>query len=273
MSVLNESRYLDNLRVIQRTGEERADRTGTGTKSVFGTQTVYDLRDGFPLLTTKKVHFKSIVTELLWFLKGHTNTKFLHEHGCSIWDEWADKHGDLGPVYGVQWRSWAGSPTDGEGDIDQIAEVIKSIKADPFSRRHIVSAWSVHELEAMALPPCHLMFQFYVTTDGYLDCQLYQRSADMFLGVPFNIASYALLTMMVAQVCGLKPGRFVHVIGDAHIYTNHMDQVDEQLSRDVVGCPTVILDPDIMDIDAFTHESIMLMDYHPQPAIKAPVAV
>jgi thymidylate synthase len=247
----------------------KADRTGTGTISVFGHQMRFDLAAGFPLLTTKKVHLRSIIHELLWFLKGDTNIKYLQDNGVSIWDEWADKNGDLGPVYGYQWRSW---PTADGRHIDQIAEVIETLKHNPDSRRIIVSAWNVGEIPKMRLPPCHAFFQFYVA-DGKLSCQLYQRSADIFLGVPFNIASYALLTLMMAQVTGLKPGDFVHTLGDAHIYLNHLDQVNLQLSREPRKPPTMRLNPDVKDIFAFTHEDFTLEGYDPHPGIKAKVAV
>jgi thymidylate synthase len=250
-------------------GTEKSDRTGTGTKSVFGYQMRFDLAEGFPLLTTKKVHTKSIIHELLWFLKGETNIKYLKENGVSIWDEWADENGNLGPVYGSQWRSWQGA--DGN-TIDQISQVIDQIKKNPDSRRLIVSAWNVGEIEKMKLPPCHAFFQFYVA-DGKLSCQLYQRSADIFLGVPFNIASYALLTMMIAQVCDLKPGEFVHTLGDAHIYSNHFEQVALQLSRDTRPLPEMKLNPGVRNIFDFKFEDFTLMNYNPHPAIKAPVAV
>lgn len=261
--------YLDVLRDIMANGTLKSDRTGTGTKSVFGRQMRFDLSEGFPLVTTKKVHLRSIIHELLWFLQGDTNIKYLKDNGVSIWDEWADENGDLGPVYGHQWRSW---PTPEGTTIDQIANVVEQIKTHPDSRRLIVSAWNVAEVDKMALPPCHSLFQFYVA-DGKLSCQLYQRSADMFLGVPFNIASYALLTMMMAQVCGLKPGEFVHTLGDAHIYTNHFEQVALQLSRDVRPLPTMKINPDVKDIFSFKYEDFTLEGYDPHPGIKAPVAV
>lgn len=261
--------YLDVLRDIMANGTLKSDRTGTGTKSVFGRQMRFDLSEGFPLVTTKKVHLRSIIHELLWFLQGDTNIKYLKDNGVSIWDEWADENGDLGPVYGHQWRSW---PTPEGTTIDQIANVVEQIKTHPDSRRLIVSAWNVAEVDKMALPPCHSLFQFYVA-DGKLSCQLYQRSADMFLGVPFNIASYALLTMMMAQVCGLKPGEFVHTLGDAHIYTNHFEQVALQLSRDVRPLPTMKINPDVKDIFSFRYEDFTLEGYDPHPGIKAPVAV
>ncbi len=261
--------YLDLLRDTLDTGAVKTDRTGTGTRSVFGRQLRFDLRDGFPLVTTKKVHLKSVIHELLWFIKGDTNTAYLRDNGVTIWDEWADDHGDLGPVYGAQWRSW---PAPSGETIDQLRNVIHDIKRNPDSRRLIVSAWNVAELPKMALMPCHALFQFYVA-EGQLSCQLYQRSADLFLGVPFNIASYALLTHMVAQVCDLEPGEFIHTLGDAHIYTNHMEQVREQLTRDPRPLPTLRLNPSIKDIDNFTYEDITVENYDPHPAIKAPVAV
>jgi len=250
-------------------GHKKSDRTGTGTLSVFGYQMRFDLGAGFPLVTTKKCHLRSIIHELLWFLKGDTNIQYLRDNGVSIWDEWADAAGNLGPVYGYQWRSW---PTADGRHIDQIAQVIEQIKRTPDSRRLIVSAWNVGEIEHMKLPPCHAFFQFYVA-DGRLSCQLYQRSADIFLGVPFNIASYAVLTMMVAQVCGLKPGDFVHTLGDAHLYLNHLDQTKEQLSRAPRPLPTIRLNPDIKDLFGFKYEDFTLEGYDPHPAIKAPVAV
>ena len=261
--------YLDLLQDIMDTGVVKSDRTGTGTKSVFGRQMRFDLSKGFPLLTTKKVHLKSIIYELLWFIAGDTNIKYLKDHGVSIWDEWADENGDLGPVYGHQWRSW---PTPDGGTIDQLSNVIEQIRNTPDSRRIIVSAWNVAEVDKMALPPCHSLFQFYVA-DGRLSCQLYQRSADMFLGVPFNIASYALLTMMIAQVCGLKPGEFVHTTGDTHIYLNHFDQVHEQLSRTPRNLPVMKINPEVKSIFDFKYEDFTLEGYDPYPAIKAPVAV
>lgn len=251
------------------TGVERSDRTGTGTKSLFGYQMRFNLDDGFPVLTTKKLHLKSIIHELLWFLKGETNISYLKQHGVSIWDEWADENGDLGPVYGSQWRSW---PSRDGGKIDQIASLIHSLKNNPDSRRHIVSAWNPAEVDNMALPPCHCLFQFYVA-EGRLSCQLYQRSADIFLGVPFNIASYALLTMMVAQVTGLKPGDFVHTIGDAHLYLNHMEQANEQLSRSPLPLPKMEINPEVDDIFDFSFEDFALKDYKAAPSIKAPIAV
>jgi len=261
--------YLDLLRHILEHGTQKADRTGTGTKSVFGYQMRFDLAAGFPLMTTKKIHTRSVIYELLWFLRGETNVRWLQDHGVSIWDEWADEYGDLGPVYGAQWRSWRAA---GGRTIDQIRGVLESIRADPDSRRMIVSAWNVGEIDKMALPPCHAMFQFYVA-GGRLSCQLYQRSADVFLGVPFNIASYALLTMMIAHVTGLRPGEFIHTFGDVHIYTNHMEQVREQLSRTPGRLPTMRLNPGVTDLFEFAYEDFELLDYHPQPAIKAPVAV
>ncbi len=261
--------YLDLMRHILEHGARKDDRTGTGTLSVFGPQLRFDLQHGFPLLTTKKVHLKSIIHELLWFLKGETNTRYLKENGVSIWDEWADENGELGPVYGYQWRSWPAA--DGR-HIDQISKVIDDIKSNPNSRRLIVSAWNVSDLDKMALMPCHAFFQFYVA-DGNLSCQLYQRSADLFLGVPFNIASYALLTLMVAQVCGLKPGEFIHALGDTHLYLNHLEQTREQLSRQPRKLPVMKLDPAIRNIFDFKYEDFTLEAYDPHPAIKAPVAV
>jgi thymidylate synthase len=261
--------YLDLMRHVLEHGTRKDDRTGTGTLSVFGWQMRYNLAEGFPLVTTKKCHLRSIIHELLWFLQGDTNIKYLKENGVSIWDEWADEHGNLGPVYGHQWRSW---PKPDGGTIDQISEVVKTLKSNPDSRRIIVSAWNVADLDRMALAPCHAFFQFYVA-DGKLSCQLYQRSADIFLGVPFNIASYALLTLMMAQVTGLKPGDFVHTLGDAHLYLNHLDQTREQLSREPRPLPTMTLNPDVKDIFAFRFEDFTLSGYDPHPAIKAPVAV
>ncbi len=261
--------YLDLLKHILDTGTHKTDRTCTGTQSVFGYQMRFDLQKGFPLVTTKKVHLKSIIYELLWFLKGETNIAYLKEHGVKIWDEWANENGELGPVYGKQWRSWEGK----DGKVtDQISELIAQIKKNPDSRRLIVSAWNVAELPEMALMPCHNMFQFYVA-DGKLSCQLYQRSADVFLGVPFNIASYALLTMMIAQVCDLKPGDFVHTFGDVHIYSNHVEQVNLQLSRIPFPLPTMRLNPEVKDIFEFKFEDFTLENYECHPAIKAPVAV
>ncbi len=266
--------YHDLLKLILDTGTDRGDRTGTGTRSIFGHQMRFDLSEGFPLITTKKVHVKSIVHELLWFLAGDTNIAYLKANGVRIWDEWTDENGDLGPVYGAQWRSWpkpdANSP-DG-GSIDQIANLVHGLKTNPNSRRHIVSAWNPALVDEMALPPCHCLFQFYVA-DGRLSCQLYQRSADVFLGVPFNIGSYALLTLMLAQVCGLKPGDFVHSFGDVHLYHNHFDQAQEQLSRDFRPLPVMRLNPKIDDIFGFAYEDFDLQGYDPHPAIKAAVAV
>ncbi|MEN6585763.1 MAG: thymidylate synthase [Sulfuricella sp.] len=261
--------YLDLMRHVLNHGDKKSDRTGTGTVSVFGHQMRFDLAQGFPLVTTKKCHLKSIVHELLWFLQGSTNIKYLKDNGVSIWDEWADENGNLGPVYGYQWRSW---PTPDGRHIDQISQVIEQIRNNPDSRRLIVSAWNVADVDKMKLPPCHAFFQFYVA-DGKLSCQLYQRSADIFLGVPFNIASYALLTMMVAQVCGLKLGDFVHTLGDAHLYLNHLEQTNLQLSRDPRPLPTMRMNPDVKDVFAFKFEDFTLEGYDPHPAIKAPVAV
>ena len=261
--------YLDLLRHILDNGTHKTDRTGTGTQSCFGYQMRFDLKKGFPLVTTKKVHLKSIIYELLWFLKGETNIAYLKEHGVKIWDEWADENGDLGPVYGKQWRSWEGK--DGKV-IDQVSDLIEQIKKNPDSRRLIISAWNVADLPEMALMPCHNMFQFYVA-DGKLSCQLYQRSADVFLGVPFNIASYALLTMMIAQVCDLEPGEFVHTFGDVHIYSNHMEQVNLQLSRTPYPLPTMKLNPAVKNIFDFKFEDFTLENYQSHPGIKAPVAV
>jgi len=261
--------YLDLLRHVLEHGTEKADRTGTGTRSVFGWQMRYDLGAGFPLVTTKKLHIKSIVHELIWFLRGDTNIAYLKENGVTIWDEWADANGDLGPVYGKQWRSWSGP--NGQA-IDQIRRVIEEIRRNPDSRRLIVSAWNVADLPRMALQPCHALFQFYVA-DGRLSCQLYQRSADIFLGVPFNIASYALLTHMIAQVTGLRPGDFVHTLGDAHLYSNHLEQAREQLSREPRPCPRLELNPDVRDVFEFRFEDVAIRGYQPHPAIRAPVAV
>jgi len=261
--------YLDLMRHVLEHGTKKDDRTGTGTLSVFGWQMRYDLAAGFPLVTTKKCHLRSIIHELLWFLQGDTNIRYLKENGVSIWDEWADENGNLGPVYGHQWRSW---PARDGGTIDQISEVVKTLKSNPDSRRIIVSAWNVADLDRMALAPCHAFFQFYVA-DGKLSCQLYQRSADIFLGVPFNIASYALLTLMMAQVTGLKPGDFIHTLGDAHLYLNHLDQAREQLSRSPRSLPQMKLNPAVRSIFDFRFEDFTLEGYDPHPAIKAPVAV
>lgn len=261
--------YLDLLRHVKAQGVYKEDRTGTGTYSVFGYQMRFCLRNSFPLLTTKKLHTKSIIHELLWFLKGSTNISYLKEKGVTIWDEWANEHGELGPVYGYQWRSWPAA--DGR-HIDQITNVIEQIKKNPDSRRLIVSAWNVADIEKMALPPCHAFFQFYVA-NGELSCQLYQRSADIFLGVPFNIASYALLTLMVAQVCGLKPGEFVHTLGDAHIYRNHLEQVDTQLAREPFPLPQLKINPDVKNIFDFVFEDFELVGYQAHPSIAAPIAV
>ena len=261
--------YLDLMQHVLDHGTDKADRTGTGTRSVFGHQMRFDLSQGFPLLTTKKLHLRSIIHELLWFLKGDTNIQYLKDNNVSIWDEWADENGDLGPVYGYQWRSW---PAPNGGHIDQIANLVEQIKKNPDSRRLIVSAWNPALVDEMALPPCHALFQFYVA-DGKLSCQLYQRSADIFLGVPFNIASYALLTMMLAQVCGLKPGEFIHTFGDAHLYSNHFEQAELQLSREPRKLPTMNINPDVKDLFAFKFEDFELVDYDPHPHIKAAVAV
>lgn len=261
--------YLDLLRHILDHGVRKSDRTGTGTLSVFGYQMRFDLSQGFPLLTTKKLHLRSIIHELLWFLAGDTNVRSLHEHGVTIWDEWADENGNLGPIYGAQWRSW---PVPGGGSIDQIARVVEQIRTNPDSRRHIVSAWNVSDLDAMALSPCHALFQFWAA-EGRLSCQLYQRSADVFLGVPFNIASYALLTMMVAQVCELAPGDFVHTFGDAHLYLNHLEQARLQLTREPRPLPRMALNPERQSLADFTYDDFTLSGYDPHPAIKAPIAV
>ena len=261
--------YLELMAHVLENGADKSDRTGTGTRSVFGYQMRFDLREGFPAVTTKKLHFKSIIHELLWFLKGSTNVAYLQEHGVRIWNEWADENGELGPIYGHQWRSW---PSADGGHIDQLRAVIESIKNNPDSRRHIVSAWNVSQISQMALPPCHILFQFYVA-DGRLSCQLYQRSADIFLGVPFNIASYALLTQMIAQVCGLEPGDFVHTLGDAHLYRNHFDQAREQLGRTPYALAQLRLNPQVRDIDAFTYEDIEIAGYQSHPRISAPIAV
>ena len=261
--------YLDLLEKVMNEGTDRGDRTGTGTRAIFGHQMRFDLADGFPVLTTKKLHLRSIIVELLWFLKGETNIGYLHEHGVSIWDEWADENGELGPVYGAQWRSW---PDGKGGRIDQIARLVEELKTNPNSRRHIVSAWNPAEVDEMALPPCHCLFQFHVA-DGRLSCQLYQRSADIFLGVPFNIASYALLTLMLAQVTGLKPGEFIHTLGDAHLYHNHFDQAREQLGRTPGTLPVMKLNPAVKDIFAFTPGDFELVGYEAAPTIRAPIAV
>jgi len=261
--------YHELMKHVLEHGTKKTDRTGTGTLSVFGYQMRFDLKEGFPLLTTKKLHTKSIIHELLWFLKGHTNIHYLKENGVSIWDEWADEKGELGPVYGYQWRSW---PAPDGGHIDQISKVMDMIKKNPDSRRLIVSAWNVADIDQMKLPPCHAFFQFYVA-DNKLSCQLYQRSADIFLGVPFNIASYALLNLMMAQVCGLEPGEFVHTLGDAHLYTNHLDQAKLQLSRDLRALPKMKINPQVKSIFDFKFEDFELLNYDPHPHIKAPVAV
>jgi thymidylate synthase len=261
--------YLDLLRHILDNGVEKGDRTGTGTLSVFGHQARYDLEKGFPALTTKKLHLRSIIHELLWFLKGDTNVRYLHDHKVTIWDEWADENGDLGPIYGHQWRSW---PAPDGGRVDQIAKVVEQIRRSPDSRRMIVSAWNVGELDKMRLPPCHLLFQFYVA-QGRLSCQLYQRSADVFLGVPFNIASYSLLTLMIAQVTGLRPGEFVHTLGDAHLYSNHLEQARLQLTREPRPMPAMKLNPERTSVLDFVFEDFTLENYDPHPPIKAPVAV
>jgi thymidylate synthase len=261
--------YLDLLRTVRDTGVKRSDRTGVGTLGIFGYQMRFDLADGFPLLTTKKLHVKSIVHELLWFLSGDTNVRYLRENGVRIWDEWADANGDLGPVYGKQWRSW---PAPEGGSIDQISQLIEGLKRDPYSRRHIVTAWNPAEIGEMALPPCHCLFQFHVAEDK-LSCQLYQRSADIFLGVPFNIASYALLTMMVAQVTRLQPGEFIHTFGDAHLYLNHLEQAERQLAREPLPLPRLIINPDVGSIFDFVYDDFRLEGYEAHPHIKAEVAV
>jgi thymidylate synthase len=265
----SERQYLDLMRHVLERGELKSDRTGTGTLSVFGWQMRFPLADGFPLLTTKRLHFKSIAYELLWFMRGSTNVRWLQERGVTIWDEWADPQGELGPVYGYQWRHWR--TADGR-EIDQLAQVVASLKANPDSRRHIVTAWNPSDLPRMKLPPCHAFFQFYVA-GGRLSCQMYQRSADIFLGVPFNIASYALLTCMVAQACGLVPGDFVHTLGDAHLYLNHREQAKEQLSRTPRALPSLRLNPAVKDLLAFEYEDITIENYDPHPGIKAPIAV
>jgi len=261
--------YLDLLRHVRTNGVTRDDRTGTGTQSVFGYQMRFDLTEGFPLVTTKKLHLKSIIHELLWFLAGDTNVKYLQDNGVRIWNEWADENGELGPVYGRQWRSWT---TPDGSQIDQIAQLLDALKNSPHSRRHIVSAWNPADVDSMALPPCHCLFQFYVA-ENKLSCQLYQRSADIFLGVPFNIASYALLTLMLAQVCNLEPGDFVHTFGDAHIYLNHADQADEQMKRAPRPLPKMEINPDVNDLFAFQYDDFTLTNYDPHPHIKAPIAV
>jgi thymidylate synthase len=261
--------YLDLLSHVLTTGSDRGDRTGTGTRSVFGYQMRFDLADGFPVTTTKKLHLRSIIHELLWFLRGDTNIAYLHDHGVTIWDEWADDKGELGPVYGAQWRSW---PTPDGGHIDQIKNLVEGLKTNPYSRRHIVTAWNPAEVDAMALPPCHCLFQFYVA-DGRLSCQLYQRSGDIFLGVPFNIASYALLTMMVAQVVGLEPGDFILTLGDAHLYSNHFEQAETQLQRTPKALPVMRLNPEVRDLFAFRFEDFELVGYEADASIKAPIAV
>ena len=261
--------YLELLNHVRTHGVHKDDRTGTGTISVFGYQARYDLSEGFPAITTKKLHFRSIIGELLWFLSGNTNINSLHEYGVSIWDEWADEDGDLGPIYGYQWRSW---PTADGRHVDQITKVLEQIKSNPNSRRHIVSGWNVGEIEKMALPPCHTLFQFYVV-DGRLSCQLYQRSADIFLGVPFNIASYSLLTMMIAQVLGLTPGDFVHTLGDAHLYLNHLEQADLQLTREPRPLPQMLINPEVTSLFDFKLEDFEIIAYDPYPGIRAPVAV
>ena len=260
--------YLDLLQKVKNSGKPKGDRTGTGTVSIFGHQMRFNLQDSFPLLTTKKIHFKSVAHELLWFLRGDTNIRYLNENGVSIWDEWADDNGDLGPVYGKQWRKW-----EGKHNIhDQIKDVINQIRDNPNSRRHIVRAWNVSDIPSMALAPCHILFQFYVQ-NGKLSCQLYQRSADVFLGVPFNIASYALLTMMIAQVCNLKPGKFVHTLGDAHLYLNHLDQAKLQISRKPFNLPTIKINSEVNKLEDFTYEDFEILNYESHPGISAPISV
>ncbi|MGB4466573.1 MAG: thymidylate synthase [Azovibrio sp.] len=261
--------YLDLMRHVLNHGQDKSDRTGTGTRSVFGWQMRFDLSRGFPVLTTKKLHLKSIIHELLWFLRGDTNIRYLQENGVRIWDEWADENGDLGPVYGHQWRHW---PARDGGEIDQIAQLVERLKHNPDSRRHLVTAWNPSDVDRMALPPCHCLFQFYVA-NGKLSCQLYQRSADIFLGVPFNIASYALLTLMLAQVCGLEPGDFVHTLGDAHLYRNHFEQARLQLGREPRPLPQLWINPEVEDLFAFRYEDFCLEGYDPHPHIAAPVAI
>ncbi len=261
--------YLDLMRHVRENGTRKEDRTGVGTISVFGYQMRFDLTEGFPAITTKKLHLRSIIYELLWFLKGSTNIAYLNEHGVRIWDEWADEKGELGPIYGYQWRSW---PAPNGGAVDQMAQLVEALKNNPHSRRHLVSAWNVSQIDMMALPPCHTLFQFYVA-DGRLSCQLYQRSADIFLGVPFNIASYALLTLMVAQVTGYRPGEFVHTFGDAHLYLNHLEQADLQLTRQPYRKPTMRLNPEITSLFEFQHGDFELVDYQSHPHIRAPIAV
>jgi thymidylate synthase len=261
--------YLELMQHVLTHGHQKSDRTGTGTRSVFGWQMRFNLEDGFPVLTTKKLHLRSIIHELLWFLQGDTNIKYLQDNGVRIWDEWADENGNLGPVYGHQWRHW--TTADGR-EIDQIVQLVEGLKKNPDSRRHLVSAWNPGDVDRMALPPCHALFQFYVA-DGRLSCQLYQRSADIFLGVPFNIASYALLTLMLAQVCNLKPGDFVHTLGDAHLYSNHLEQAQLQLSRETRALPTLRINPEVKDLFAFRFEDFSLEGYDPHPHISAPVAV
>jgi len=261
--------YLDLMQHVLEHGTEKGDRTGTGTLSIFGYQMRFNLAKGFPLVTTKKVHLKSVIHELLWFLQGHTNISYLNQHKVTIWDEWANAQGDLGPIYGYQWRSW---PTASSEKVDQLAQVVEQIQQNPDSRRLLVSAWNVGELNKMALPPCHTLFQFYVAS-GHLSCQLYQRSADVFLGVPFNIASYALLTIMVAQVCALKPGDFIHTLGDAHLYLNHLEQARLQLTRAPKALPNITLNPEVQDLFSFQYEDFNLEGYLPHPSIKAPIAV